>query len=124
MILINYGTNDAIHPSNASDVQASMSQCLAALRKAAPAAHIFFIIPFGQYKAAEIKATVNAYRTAHQDERRLSVIDLGPDAARALTPKGGYWGGLHPNPRAHATFAAQIVAQMMAALAQSAPAER
>ena len=124
VILINYGTNDAIHPSNASDVQASMSQCLAALRKAAPAAHIFFIIPFGQYKAAEIKATVNAYRTAHQDERRLSVIDLGPDAARALTPKGGYWGGLHPNPRAHATFAAQIVAQMMAALAQSAPAER
>jgi len=116
VILINYGTNDAIHPSNASDVQASMTQCLEALRKAAPGAHIFFIVPFGQYKAAEITATANAYRTAHPDERRLSVIDLGPDAARALTPKGGYWGGLHPNPRAHATFAAQIVAQIMAQL--------
>ena len=116
VILINYGTNDAIHPSNASDVQASMTQCLEALRKAAPGAHIFFIVPFGQYKAAEITATVSAYRTAHPDERRLSVIDLGPDAARALTPKGGYWGGLHPNPRAHATFAAQIVAQIMAQL--------
>ena len=93
-----------------------MTQCLEALRKAAPGAHIFFIVPFGQYKAAEITATVSAYRTAHPDERRLSVIDLGPDAARALTPKGGYWGGPHPNPRAHATFAAQIVAQIMAQL--------
>lgn len=115
-ILINYGTNDAIHPSNPSDVQASMAQCLEALRKAAPDAHIFFIVPFGRYKAAEIAATVNAYRTSHPDERRLSVIDLGPDAARALTPKGGYWGGLHPNPRAHAVFAAQLVAQIMTQL--------
>lgn len=116
VILINYGTNDAIHPTNASDVRASMTQGLAALRKAAPSAHIFFIIPFGQYKAAEIAETVAAYRTAHPDERRLSVIDLGPDAARALTPKGGYWGGLHPNPRAHATFAVQIVSQIMTQL--------
>lgn len=123
VILINYGTNDAIHPGNASDVQASMTQCLEALRKATPGAHIFFIIPFGQYKAAELHATVKAYCTAHPEERRLSVIDLGPDAARALTPKNGYWGGLHPNPRAHATFAAQIIAQVMAALGPMAPAK-
>jgi len=115
-ILINYGTNDAIHPADKSDVQASMAQCLEALRKAAPGAHIFFIIPFGQYKAGEIVAVVNAYRAVHPGELRLSVIDLGSDAARALTPKNGYWGGLHPNPRAHATFAAQITAQVMAAL--------
>jgi len=119
VILINYGTNDAIHPTDASDVQASMTQCLAALRKAAPGAHIFFIVPFGQYKATEIAATVSAYRSANPGERRLSVIDLGPDAARALTPKNGYWGGLHPNPRAHAVFAAQITAQVMQALNQA-----
>ncbi len=124
VILINYGTNDAIHPTNASDVQASMSQGLGALRKAAPGAHIFFIIPFGQYKAAEILATVKAFRSAHPDERRLSVIDLGPDAARALSPKNGYWGGLHPNPRAHATFAAQIIAQVMATLGASVTEKR
>jgi len=118
-ILINYGTNDAIHPTNASDVQASMAQCLAALRRAAPGAHIFLIVPFGQYKVMEIRAVVDAYVAAHPDDRKISVIDLGPDAARALTPKKGYWGGLHPNPRAHATFAAQIVAHMMTALNQT-----
>ena len=26
--------------------------------------------------------------------------------------KKGYWGGLHPNPRAHATFAARIIPQL------------
>jgi len=118
VILINYCTNDAIHPTNASDLRASMSQGLAALRKAAPDAHIFLIIPFGQYKAAEIRATVDAYRSAHSDEQKLSVIDLGSDAARALTPKKGYWGDLHPNSRGHAAFAAQILAQVMTTLSQ------
>ncbi len=112
-ILINYGTNDAIHPSNKSDVQASMTQCLGALRKAAPFAHIFFIVPFGQYKAEAIASTVHAYLTEHPEERRLSIIDLGPDVATALTPKNGYWGGLHPNPRGHAIFAAQIIARVL-----------
>jgi lysophospholipase L1-like esterase len=123
VILINYGTNDAIHPTNASDVQASMAQCLEALRKSAPDAHIFFIIPFGQYKAADIRQTVSAYQAAYPKDHQVSIIDLGPDAARALTPKGGYWGGLHPNPRAHATIAAQIVAQVAATLGSSATAK-
>ena len=123
VIMLNYGTNDAIHKTNASDVQASMSQCLPALRKAAPNAHIFIIIPFGQYKAAELKQTVTAYHAAHPDDRRLSIIDLGPGVARALAANG-YWGGLHPNPRAHATFAAEIVAQMTAALGNSSATSR
>lgn len=118
VILLNYGTNDAIHPTNASDLAASMAGGLAALRRAAPQAHIFVLIPFGQYRVKELRATVDAFRAAHPDERRLSVIDLGPDAARALSPKNGYWGGLHPNPRAHATFAAQIVAQIATELAK------
>jgi lysophospholipase L1-like esterase len=120
VIMINYGTNDAIHKTNSSDVQASMSQGLKALREAAPEAHIFIIIPFGQYKAAELKQTVSAYRAAHPDDRRVSLIDLGPDAAQALSANG-YWGGLHPNPRAHATFAADIIARMTATLGNSNP---
>ena len=120
VILINYGTNDALWKQNASDVQASMSQCLFALRKAAPDARIVILIPFGQYKAKELYRAVNEFKTACPDQRRLSVIDLGQDAARALTVKKGYWGGLHPNPRAHATFAAKIVAQLMATLRDDA----
>ncbi|MBT3379625.1 MAG: SGNH/GDSL hydrolase family protein [Lentisphaerae bacterium] len=116
VILINYGTNDVLHRSNASDVVASMEQCLMALRDAAPAAHIVFVIPFGQYKAAEIHRTVRDYQAAHPDDQRILVIDLGPGTARALRVKKGYWGGLHPNARAHATFAAQIVAQLMVTL--------
>jgi lysophospholipase L1-like esterase len=123
VILINYGTNDAIHKTNASDVKASMSQGLAALRGAAPAAHLFLLIPFGQYRAAEIRQTVGDYRSAHPDDPRMSIIDLGPEAARALTVNG-FWGGLHPNPRAHATFAAQITAHLMTALCTSGPAKR
>ena len=121
VILINYGTNDAIHPADASDVKASMAQGLDALRKATPNAHIFILIPFGQYKAEEQRATVAAFQSAHPNDLNISIIDLGPDAARALTPQTGYWGGLHPNPRAHATFAAQIIAQMMTTLRSSQP---
>ena len=125
VITINYGTNDALWHSNPSDVQASIAQCLAALRKAAPEAHIFLIIPFGQYMADDIHRTARAYQAAHPDEKRLSIIDLGPDAARALTaPSKGYWGGLHPNARAHATFAARIIAQVMSTLGASTLPQR
>jgi lysophospholipase L1-like esterase len=118
VIVINYGTNDSLHRSNPSDTKASIAQCLLALRGAAPGAHIFFIIPFGQYKADEIYQAVKSYKTAHPDDVKVSIIDLGPDAARALTVNG-YWGGLHPNPRAHATFGAQIAARIMATLYSS-----
>lgn len=117
VILINYGTNDAIHPTNASDVQASMAQALRALRNATPAAQIFILIPFGQYKAAELKQAVANYRAEHPADRRISLIDLGPEVAHALAANG-YWGGLHPNPRAHATLAARIIAQVTAQLAE------
>ncbi|MBI1374487.1 MAG: hypothetical protein GC159_17355 [Phycisphaera sp.] len=117
IILINYGTNDAIHKGMIpSDVQASITQCLPVLRHAAPNAHLFILIPFGQYKAAELKQAVAAYNAAHPDDHGVHLIDLGPEAARALTVKNGYWGGLHPNPRAHATFGAQITAQIVATI--------
>jgi hypothetical protein len=96
-----------------------MAQCLRALRTAAPRAHIVVIIPFGQYKAEEIYQTVKAYCTERPDDRRVSIIDLGPGVARALAVKNGFWGGLHPNPRGHANFAVQITAQLMALLGGS-----
>lgn len=120
LITINYGTNDAIWKQNPSDVKASMAQALPALRKAAPGTHIVFIIPFGQYKAAEINETVAAYHKAHPDDRKISIIDLGQDTARAIAKKG-YWGDLHPNPRAHATFGVQITAQLLALMGGENP---
>jgi len=117
VITINYGTNDSLWRQNPSDVRASMAQCLPVLRKAAPGAHIFIIIPFGQYKAAELYQAVEAYRAAYPKDKKVAVLDMGADVAVSLAAPKGYWGGLHPNPRAHATFAVKITAQIMAALA-------
>ena len=112
VILINYGTNDAIHHSNQSDAKASMTQCIPVLRQAAPKARLFILIPFGQYLANELKDAVKQYQTAHPDDHGITIIDLGPDAAHAIAKKG-YFGDLHPNPRAHATFAMQVFAKIL-----------
>ncbi len=53
LIMVNYGTNDALHKSNPSDAKASIIQSLAALRQSAPAVQIIVLIPFGQYYAKE-----------------------------------------------------------------------
>ncbi|MCB1065868.1 MAG: SGNH/GDSL hydrolase family protein [Verrucomicrobiae bacterium] len=116
LIMINYGTNDALHKSNPSDTQASMIQCLAALRKSAPEAQIIVLIPFGQYYAKELKEAVARHQESHLMDTRIALIDLGPSAARTLATKSGIMGGLHPNDRGHANFAAKIIPQMLSIL--------
>lgn len=116
LILINYGTNDGLHHTNPSDTRASITQGLAALRDAAPDAQIIVLIPFGQYYAAELKQAVAARRQLHPADTKISVIDLGPDVAKTLATDG-MMGGLHPNDRGHALFAARIIPQMIQVLA-------
>ena len=118
LITINYGTNEAIHKSNPSDTKASMVQSLAVLRKSAPAAKIVIIIPFGQYYAAELKDAVQIHRKNHSADKSVYIIDLGPGAAKGLAVKNSVMGGLHPNDRGHAMFAAQIIPQIMEILAE------
>jgi lysophospholipase L1-like esterase len=116
LILINYGTNDSLHHSNPSDTRASMIQGLAAMRRSAPAAQIIVIIPFGQYYAKELKEAVEIHRKMHSTDAKIAVIDLGPSVARTLAAKNGLMGGLHPNDRGHAIFAAKIIPQVMTIL--------
>ena len=116
LILLNYGTNDALHKSNPSDTQASIIQSLAALRRSAPDAQNILIIPFGQYYAKELMQAVAAHQQTHPAEKKLAIIDLGPDVARALAAKNGVLGGLHPNDRGHAVFAAKIIPQVLGIL--------
>jgi lysophospholipase L1-like esterase len=111
-IVINYGTNDVLGNANPSDLQASVTQCLGALRAAAPRASIFVIVPFGQYGAGPLKAGVAAYRASHSGDPMVSIIDLGTPVAKALQANG-YWSGLHPNMRGHATFASEILAAIL-----------
>jgi lysophospholipase L1-like esterase len=116
LIMINYGTNDSLHRSNPSDTLAGMIQCLAALRKSAPDAQLIVLIPFGQYYAKELKQAVEIHKKSHQDDARIAVIDLGPSVARTLAAKNGLLGGLHPNDRGHAIFAAKIIPQVITIL--------
>jgi lysophospholipase L1-like esterase len=118
IITINYGTNDDFMKSNVSDTQASVTQCLTALRVAAPAAHIFVMIPFEQFEVPQLKAGVLAYQTAHPKDSKVAIIDLGKTAGRSLDDNG-YWGGVHPNMRGHAVFATRIVAHLLAAMKTS-----
>ncbi len=116
LVFINYGTNDSLHKSNASDTLASIAQSLVALRAAAPEAKIVLMIPFGQYYAKEIHQAVEAYNRSHRGSGAVSTIDLGAGLARNLAEKKGLMGGLHPNDRGHANLAAEIVPQLLAIL--------
>lgn len=113
LIMINYGTNDSLHRSNPSDTMASIIQSLEALRNSAPEAHIIILIPFGQYYAKELKEAVEIHKKNHPAENKLNIIDLGPAVARTLAAKKGLLGGLHPNDRGHALFAARIIPQII-----------
>jgi lysophospholipase L1-like esterase len=121
LILINYGTNDSLHKSDPSDTLASMIQGLAALRTAAPAAQIVVIIPFGQYYARELKHAVEIHQQQHPADHKISILDLGPAVARSLSVSNGILGGLHPNDRGHALFAAKIIPQVLTRLQAAAP---
>lgn len=115
LVVLNYGTNDALWRSNPLDTSASMVQALAALRASAPEARIVMIVPFGQYFAKQLKAAVDIHKRNHPADTKVSVIDLGPEVARTLAAPKGLMGGLHPNDLGHANFAAKIIPQAMAA---------
>ena len=54
-----------------------------------------------------------AHQLTHPAEKKLAIIDLGPGVARSLAVKNGVLGGLHPNDRGHAVFAAKIIPQVL-----------
>jgi len=128
-ILINYGVNDAAVVASTSDVQASVSQCIAALRQAAPQARILILNPPGlasktiypdgdQYIAA-MRGGVAAYRGAHPDDKRVSWIDLGQNVASALA-SAPYGAGVHPNAAGHAYLAPLILQAILKTLPATA----
>jgi hypothetical protein len=111
LILINYGTNDDLSHSNASDIQASITQSLAALRSSAPQAAIYLIVPFGQYALKPLQDGLAAYQASAPEDKKVFLIDLGKPTANALAANG-YWSGLHPNLRGHAVFACKILSKI------------
>jgi len=121
LIFFNFGTNDAIHNADHGQTVASITQGLAAVRASAPEAEIVVLIPFGQYYVKELKEAVESRRNGQSPDGRIAVIDLGPGVAKNLATKNGVFGGLHPNDRGSANFAAQIIPQVLDLLRHSAP---
>ena len=111
LILINYGTNDALKNVDAGDLQVSIKEAVKALRRAAPLAKIVLIIPFGQYEAGVIKAGLAAYQSEQPLDHDVHLIDLGQTVAEGLVDKG-FWAGVHPNMRGHAVFASRILGSL------------
>ena len=113
LILINYGTNDFLRKSNTSDLIASITRCLAALRAAAPDARIVLLLPFGQYEASEIRTALANHRLENPADTKTDILDLGAGLARNLENKNGPLGGLHPNDRGHAMIAAELIPRIL-----------
>ena len=123
LVLINYGINDLIHRDARPRVDAlspASIKALAAVRASAPGAQIIILIPFDQYFAKELKEAVERRKAAQPADHKIAVIDLGPGVAKNLAAKNGVFGGLHPNDRGCANFAAQIIPQVFDLLRQSA----
>jgi len=122
MILINYMTNDAISGGNHADVQASVTQALAALRAAAPVALIGIIIPFGLQNTAvfpngaayveTLRAGVAAYHTAFPKDNAVILHDFDENLSRTITSKTyANPNGVHPGLLGHALAGALLAAK-------------
>jgi hypothetical protein len=67
----------------------------------------------GAYYSVELKDAVDARKKARPADAKIAIIDLGPEVAKNLEVPNGLMGGLHPNDRGHANFAAAIIPQMV-----------
>ncbi len=124
-VLINYGTNEAIHKLDPDDMQASVTACLAALRKAAPDAGICLLIPPGLYNTrvyptgpaytARLKAAVGDYAKQFPEDSKTVLLDLGPALANALASPA-YGGEVHPDAAGHAYLAPLVLRELLATM--------
>ncbi len=67
----------------------------------------------GAYYSVELKDAVDTRKKACPADTKIAIIDLGPGVAKNLEVPNGLMGGLHPNDRGYANFAAAIIPQMM-----------
>lgn len=132
LIMINYMTNETISSSNVSDSQASVTQCITALRNAAPSATIAILVPFGlqytgkypnQAYTQALKAGVVAYQTANPFDSKVVLIDLGVGVA-ATIQNGIYINPdfVHPTAFGHALVAPKVSSALIKALTPAATA--
>jgi len=121
-ILINYMVNECLSGANPSDAQASVTQSLDALRKAAPQAVILVLVPPGLHNtrvypsgaryADALRNGYQTYRATHRKDRNCVLLDLGSGLSDLLASPL-YGGGVHPNGNGHALIAASLLPALM-----------
>lgn len=121
-VLASFGTNDQGGFSS-TQVQAAASDWLVQVRTAAgPSAHIFVMVPFGQWFHANLTAAVAA-----SGDTRVHLIDLGAEQSQGLTGLNtpfGSWRSAdseHPNADEQAEISARIVGAIRDALQGALP---
>ncbi len=135
IILINFGTNEAINTSSTSDLATAVQDALASLRAAAPSAQLRILLFFGAYTggagfysaataatyAAAIRNGVTNYLAANPGDTKTKLIDLGAIASTCLQEFTA--NNIHPQQQGHAFGAAAIAGYLGQALtAQAASA--
>lgn len=91
-ILVNLGINDALTTKSTSDLTASVTQAMVALRAANPTAIIGIVVPFNYYATAvfpatyiaALKAGYNAYVAAHGGDTAVALMDLGASTSATI----------------------------------------
>lgn len=124
LIIINYGTNEYLNTDNTTDLRNAITQCVAALRGAAPTAYILIMIPFclqntteypNQAYTTAITNGVADYQSANPGDTKVNLVNYGVTLANTIqyTASNTMYmntDGLHPNVKGHA-FVAPIVLQ-------------
>lgn len=114
-IFINLGTNEEVLGGSIPQMQASIQQCLTALRIAAPAASITVCIPFGLYYTPTFTngpAYITAIKAAvatHSADRKIFLLDLTATLSNLLATSGYTNDGVHPVLIGHANIAPKVL---------------
>lgn len=126
-IMINYCSNGAGGNVNISDLSKAMLGCMTAMRKAAPNAYIFIVVPFGfyvssAYNPAYLQMMYDAmasYKAANPKDSKVTMIDIGETMSRRVTYGRGVYtagDGRHPFLAGHALVAPFIMEKMREAM--------
>lgn len=102
LICVALGTNDHFEATNDDALMPGVINWLREARSAAPNADIAVTIPFGGFKREALTAAVRKYASISGD-RRVHLVDLGPEAERGLNSPGAppnelSHDGIHPQP--------------------------
>ena len=113
-VIVNHGTNDAIHSVTDSTIRTVVEDWLVSARAAAGSnCWILVVVPFGGFKATALSDAVVSYLANNPTDTKTKFINLGTEAAKGIS--AGALGsslyatdGIHPLHFSHMRIASQL----------------